>query len=82
MNLTLHMKFLKFVVDTKDVENILEMNLFIALSPLEAQAALRARSIFFIKVAHPLRFITNSEELSFVPADMAKPLQALAKFLG
>ena len=67
MNLTLYMKFFKFVVDTKDVDNILEMNLIITFSSLEAQAALRARVIFFIKVVHPLRFLTNSEELNLSP---------------
>ena len=46
MNLTLHMKFLKFVVDTEDVGNVLETGLFTALSSLEAQVALRARAVF------------------------------------
>ena len=82
MNLTLYMKFLKVVIDTKDVDNILERNLFITLGSLEAQAALRARAIFFLKVIFPLRFISNSSDLASSPVDMAKPLTTLYEFLA
>ncbi len=61
------MHYLKVVIDTQNIDNILEQYLFTVLSSIEGMSAVRARAILHVKVLEPLRFFANDSDLGLTP---------------
>ena len=81
MNRELYLEFLHERIAAAKEENKLENALYILLSSNEIIAAIRVRAMFHLKVTMPMRFLTNSNDLNFSPADMGPVVDALYKFL-
>jgi len=62
-------------------DNILEKALYVLLSSSEVIAAIRVRAMIHLKITMPMRFLTNSNDVNYSPADMGPIVDALDKFL-
>ena len=51
------------------------------LSSTEVIAAIRVRAMIHLKITMPMRFLTNSNDVNYSPADMGPLVDALDKFL-
>ena len=55
--------------------------LYVLLSSTEVIAAIRVRAMIHLKITMPMRFLTNSNDVNYSPADMGPIVDALDKFL-
>ena len=62
-------------------DNKLENALYVLLSSSEVIAAIRVRAMIHLKITMPMRFLTNSNDVDYSPADMGPLVDALDKFL-
>jgi len=83
MNRELYLEFLfeRMQAATSAEENKLEKALFVLLSSTEVIAAIRVRAMIHLKITMPMRFLTNSNDVNYSPADMGPLVDALDKFL-
>ena len=83
MNRELYLEFLfeRIQAAASAEENKLEKALFVLLSSTEVIAAIRVRAIIHLKITMPMRFLTNSNDVNYSPADMGPLVDALDKFL-
>ena len=83
MNRELYLEFLfeRMQAATSAEDNKLEKALYVLLSSTEVIAAIRVRAIIHLKITMPMRFLTNSNDVNYSPADMGPLVDALDKFL-
>jgi hypothetical protein len=83
MNRELYLEFLfeRMQAATSAEDNKLEKALYVLLSSTEVIAAIRVRAMIHLKITMPMRFLTNSNDVNYSPADMGPLVDALDKFL-
>ena len=62
---------------TSAEENKLEKALYVLLSSTEVVATIWVRTMIHLKIAMLMRFLTNSNDVSYSPADMGPPVDTL-----
>ena len=83
MNRELFLDFLfeRVQAAKSEEDNKLEKALYVLLSSTEVIAAIRVRAMIHLKITLPMRFLTNSNDVNYSPADMGPLVDALDKFL-
>ena len=83
MNRELYLEFLFERIEqaTSVEDNKLEKALYVLLSSTEVIAAIRVRAMIHLKITMPMRFLTNSNDVNYSPADMGPLVDALDNFL-